>query len=84
MACTVLRGLRRSNARSYPAIGTTGPAIEQTEKAKRVCRQCPVEAQCLEWALETRQDAGIWGGMDEEQRRTLRRARQRRRRPADG
>jgi WhiB family transcriptional regulator, redox-sensing transcriptional regulator len=38
--------------------------------------------QCLEWALDTNQDAGVWGGMSEDERRTLRRARQRRRRMA--
>jgi hypothetical protein len=29
-----------------------------------ICRRCPVQAQCLEWAIETRQRDGIWGGMD--------------------
>jgi WhiB family redox-sensing transcriptional regulator len=42
-------------------IGTTGPAVEQAERAKAVCRQCDVMTQCLDWALETRQDAGVWG-----------------------
>jgi WhiB family redox-sensing transcriptional regulator len=56
-------------------IGTTGPAVEQAERAKAVCRTCPVKAQCLAWAVETRQDAGIWGGMTEDERRVLRRAR---------
>jgi WhiB family redox-sensing transcriptional regulator len=60
-------------------VGTTGPAVAQAERAKAVCRVCPVAADCLDWALETSQDAGIWGGLDEEERRRLRRARQRRR-----
>ncbi len=63
-------------------VGTTGPALEQTERAKAVCRSCPVIDQCLEWALETNQDAGVWGGLNEDERRTLRRQRQRRRRMA--
>jgi WhiB family redox-sensing transcriptional regulator len=63
-------------------VGTTGPALDQVERAKAVCRQCDVTAQCLEWALETNQDAGVWGGMSEDERRTLRRSRQRRRRIA--
>ncbi|MGH8905660.1 MAG: WhiB family transcriptional regulator [Egibacteraceae bacterium] len=63
-------------------VGTTGPAIEQTERAKAVCARCPVAAQCLEWALNTGQDAGVWGGMSEDERRALRRGRQRRRRIA--
>ena len=59
-------------------IGTTGPAAVQTERAKAICLQCEVRLQCLEWAMATGQDAGVWGGMSEEERRALRRARKRR------
>lgn len=54
-------------------VGTTGPAIEQIETAKAVCRSCDVRRACLEYALVTNQDSGIWGGTSEEERRTLRR-----------
>lgn len=57
-------------------IGTTGPALDQAEQAKAVCAGCPVRAECLAWALDSGQD-GIWGGLTEDQRRTLRRGRQR-------
>ena len=63
-------------------VGTTGSALEQVEAAKQVCRRCEVIDACLEWALATNQDAGVWGGTSEEERRTLRRSRQRRRRIA--
>ena len=62
-------------------VGTTGPAIEQIDAAKAVCGICPVQSQCLEFALATNQDSGVWGGTSEEERRRLRRqwlARQRR------
>src|SRR3954447_8187542 len=55
-------------------IGTTGPAIEQIEAAKRVCRQCEVQGACLEFALATNQEAGVWGGTSEEERRKLRKS----------
>ncbi len=58
-------------------IGTTGPAIEQAAKAIEICNLCPVRAECLEWALDTCQDAGVWGGLGEEDRREIRRARRR-------
>ena len=58
-------------------IGTSPPAAEQTARAKSVCRACPVRAECLEWSLATYQDAGVWGGLDEEERREIRRARRR-------
>ncbi|MFB7597772.1 WhiB family transcriptional regulator [Streptomyces sp. NPDC056160] len=54
-------------------IGTTGPALVQTEQAKAVCHRCPVREQCLEWALETEQTLGVWGGTSENERRALRR-----------
>jgi WhiB family redox-sensing transcriptional regulator len=54
-------------------IGTTGPAERQTEAAKGVCRSCAVVTDCLQWAMETGQDAGIWGGLTEDERRTLKR-----------
>ena len=54
-------------------VGTTGPAIEQIENAKAVCRVCDVQKSCLEYALVTNQDSGIWGGTSEEERRALRR-----------
>ena len=60
-------------------IGTTGRALEQIEEAKAVCKHCPVIKKCLEWALDTNQDAGVWGGLSDEERRLLRRRRQRRR-----
>jgi WhiB family transcriptional regulator, redox-sensing transcriptional regulator len=57
----------------FPA-GTTGLAIENIEAAKEVCRSCPVQDACLRFAFETNQEAGIWGGTDEDERRRLRRS----------
>lgn len=54
-------------------IGNTGPALLQIEDAKAVCRRCPVIDQCLQWALESGQDCGVWGGMSEDERRALKR-----------
>jgi WhiB family redox-sensing transcriptional regulator len=49
-------------------IGNTGAALLQAEEAKAVCRRCPVMERCREWALETGQDAGVWGGLGEDER----------------
>ncbi|MFE3516111.1 WhiB family transcriptional regulator [Streptomyces sp. NPDC059166] len=59
-------------------IGSSGPALVQAEEAKAVCATCPVQEQCLEWALENAQDSGVWGGTDENERRALKRRRARR------
>lgn len=54
-------------------IGNTGPALQQTDEAKAVCHRCPVMQDCLAWALETRQEHGVWGGLSEGERRSLKR-----------
>ncbi len=60
-----------------------GPgSMERIEQAKKVCAACPVRAECLSFALTTRQDAGVWGGMTEEERRRHRRRLARERRKA--
>jgi WhiB family redox-sensing transcriptional regulator len=56
-------------------VGSSEGALEQTEHARAICLDCAVRPECLEWALATCQDAGVWGGLDEEQRREIRRAR---------
>jgi WhiB family redox-sensing transcriptional regulator len=58
-------------------IGNSGPAAVQIEEARAVCMRCEVRAQCLEWAMATNQDAGVWGGTSEDERRALKRARKR-------
>ena len=54
-------------------IGTTGPALAQIEEAKAVCHRCEVIETCLEWAIESGQDTGVWGGLSEDERRALKR-----------
>ena len=52
-------------------IGNTGPALLQIEEAKAVCRRCEVMETCLKWAIESGQDAGVWGGLSEDERANL-------------
>ncbi|WP_454325848.1 WhiB family transcriptional regulator [Streptomyces glaucescens] len=54
-------------------IGTSGPALVQAEQAKAVCRRCPVREPCLEYALDSGQSLGVWGGTSETERRALQR-----------
>jgi WhiB family redox-sensing transcriptional regulator len=44
-----------------------------TRDAKRICEQCDVRAQCLDYALQNDERFGIWGGLSERERRKLRR-----------
>ncbi len=63
-------------------VGTTGAALEQIAAAKAVCDECSVMELCLEFALKTNQDSGVWGGTSEEERRQIRRERNAARRRA--
>jgi WhiB family redox-sensing transcriptional regulator len=57
-------------------IGTTGPALMQIEEAKAVCRACRVSEICLQWALDSGSDHGVWGGKSEGERRALKKRKQ--------
>ena len=54
-------------------LGGSGAPLAQAEAAKRVCDECAVTACCLQYALETNQTTGVWGGTNEEERRVIRR-----------
>lgn len=51
----------------YPEKGGT------TASAKAVCQVCPVQAECLAYALARDERFGVWGGTSERERRQLRR-----------
>ena len=63
-------------------LGGSGAPLAQAEEAKRVCGECGVATLCLQYALETNQATGVWGGTNEEERRVIRRRWVRAGRPA--
>ena len=50
----------------YPEQG------DDSKAAKRVCYECPVQQECLDYALISIERHGVWGGTSEKQRRTMR------------
>lgn len=48
-------------------------AWAQVKTAKLICRGCPVQMTCLNWALASGQESGIWGGLNEDERLRLQR-----------
>jgi len=54
---------------------TTSERKEERERrelrAKAVCRVCPVQVDCLEYAVASTEQYGIWGGFTETERRQL-------------
>ena len=53
----------------FPAQG------QARAEAKRTCARCLVKADCLEYAMGANEPYGIWGGLNEKERRRLRRER---------
>jgi len=45
------------------------------EIAKKICATCPAKDPCLDYALDSRIDHGVWGGTSERQRRRILKAR---------
>ena len=67
-----LAACRDSEPNLFFPVGTTGPALDLIEEAKEICGECSVREECLMYALETNQEAGVWGGYAEDERRRLR------------
>ena len=63
---------RNTTPELFFPVGTTGVATDQIESAKRVCDRCDGQKACLEFALATNQESGVWGGTSEDERRKLR------------
>jgi WhiB family transcriptional regulator, redox-sensing transcriptional regulator len=40
-------------------------------QARSLCRQCPVQQDCLDYSLTVQEPHGIWGGLNELERRRL-------------
>ncbi len=53
--------------------GKSGEALEKLERAKAFCGACAVQDECLDFAIQTNQQHGVWGGKSEEERRLIRR-----------
>jgi WhiB family redox-sensing transcriptional regulator len=45
--------------------------LARERKAKSICSSCPVRIECLEYAVRIREPHGIWGGLNEMERRML-------------
>ena len=56
-------------------ISEWGPGLRQAARAKAICARCPIQRECLRYALAVGSIQGVWGGMTEEERRRLQRSR---------
>ncbi len=54
-------------------LGLRDNRNEQEKENAKFCHTCPVEQQCLQWAVENISVQGVLGGKSFQQRRSLRR-----------
>lgn len=54
---------------AYPE--TKDEKLEREQEAKAMCACCPVRRPCLDYALRIREPHGIWGGLNEIERKQL-------------
>jgi WhiB family redox-sensing transcriptional regulator len=45
--------------------------LQREEQAKAICSTCCVREPCLQYALRIREPHGIWGGLNEVERRAM-------------
>ena len=45
--------------------------LQREERAKGICAECPVRQPCLQYAVDIREPHGIWGGLNEVERKHL-------------
>jgi WhiB family redox-sensing transcriptional regulator len=63
----------------FHPTGQPRTVLRRVKQAKAICRGCPVRLDCLRWALDTKEDSGVLGGLSEEERMELHGRRPRRR-----
>jgi WhiB family transcriptional regulator, redox-sensing transcriptional regulator len=61
----LLAACRHADPELFFPVSASGPSLDQVMQAKAICAGCPVWRQCLAFALDTRQNHGVWGGMSE-------------------
>jgi WhiB family transcriptional regulator, redox-sensing transcriptional regulator len=58
----------------FPENDATSRNTTEVAIAKSICRRCPHKTECAEWGIQN-ENFGIWGGLNEGQRRLVRRQR---------
>jgi len=59
------------NTDTFFPVSSAGPMLSDIMEAKKVCASCPVRSPCLTFAVDQRIDHGIWGGLTETERRSI-------------
>lgn len=58
-----------------PQFERKADRLERERRAKAICQECVVREECLEYSIAIAEPHGIWGGLNEHERRALQEAR---------
>lgn len=62
---------RTEDPETFFASDLTAAGKANIRHAKVICWTCPSKAACGQWAIDTRQAFGVWGGVSERERRAI-------------
>ena len=68
---SVTAWMAAGNCRNYPPAVFFPSDGVGVDRARKICTDCPVATQCLEYALVERIEHGVWGGCSERERRRI-------------
>ena len=63
--------MSEGNCRLYPPAAFFPSDGVGVDRARKICKDCPVLSRCLDYALEERIEHGVWGGCSERERRRI-------------
>jgi WhiB family transcriptional regulator, redox-sensing transcriptional regulator len=63
--------MSEGNCRLYPPAAFFPSDGVGVDRARKICKDCPVASRCLDYALEERIEHGVWGGCSERERRRI-------------
>lgn len=63
--------MSEGNCRLYPPATFFPSDGVGVDRARKICKDCPVLGRCLDYALDERIEHGVWGGCSERERRRI-------------
>lgn len=63
--------MAEGNCRNYPPAMFFPSDGVGVDRARAICKGCPVTGTCLEYALAENIEHGVWGGCSERERRRI-------------
>ena len=63
--------MAEGNCRNYPPATFFPSDGVGVDRARAICKGCPVVETCLAYSLAERIDHGVWGGCSERERRSI-------------